>query len=316
MKKICLKVLLFIAPFLILAYPLDVFMSGLLMQSHEVPGEYEVMNDIYSGELNCDIAIYGSSRAWVHVDPIIIEDSTGQKAYNFGIDGHNFWMQYLRHLEYLNHNEKPSRIIMSVDVFTFQKEADLYYNNQFLPYMLWNKNIKKYTSSYNGFDVFDYNIPLFRFLRDRAIKSKCFQIALNKNLLPPYRIQGFKGMDREWNNDFEKAREEMSFFEVQIHEPSILLFKQFIEECKALNIEVDLVYTPEHISGQKFVSNRVEIFEIFNEIANEYDLLFLDYSDNELCFNKKYFYNASHLNLEGSKLFTQILIKDLKSKSY
>lgn len=312
MKKICFKVILFISPFVILSYPMDLWISEMLKKSNEAPGEYEVLNDIYKGKLNCDIAIYGSSRAWVHIDPAIIENSTHQKAYNFGIDGHNFWIQYLRHLEFIKYNSKPSKIIMSVDVFTFQKEANLYYKNQFLPYMLWNKNIRQYTSSYNGFDFFDYYIPSLRYVRDKDLLFKSLQIAFNKETIPNYRKQGYKGMDLDWNNDFEKAREEMSFFEVQIHEPSIELFQQFIKECKAMDIEVVMVYTPEHISGQKFVSNRARIFEVFEKISKEQNVMFLDYSDYDICLDKTYFYNASHLNLKGAELFTNQLIDDLK----
>ena len=30
-------------------------------------------------------------------------DSLNEKVYNFGIDGHNFWIQYLRHLEIMKY---------------------------------------------------------------------------------------------------------------------------------------------------------------------------------------------------------------------
>ena len=93
------------------------------------------------------MAIYGSSRAWLHIDPEIIEDSLDLTSYNFGIDGHNFRLQYLRHLEYLRKNNKPHIILHSIDIFTLQYEHDLFHMEQFLPFMLWNNNIRKYTSN-------------------------------------------------------------------------------------------------------------------------------------------------------------------------
>ena len=84
---------------LISAYPLHRFISYLLRKSNEFPSEFEVMNDIYEGKAAAEIAIYGSSRAWVHIDPQVIEDTLGMSSYNFGNDGHNFPMQYLRHKE-------------------------------------------------------------------------------------------------------------------------------------------------------------------------------------------------------------------------
>jgi hypothetical protein len=163
MKKFILKTLCFFLPAIILAYPLDFVMSYYLSQSKSYPGEYEVWNDIYNANANCDIAIYGSSRAWVHIDPEILSDSLVNKAYNFGMDGHNFWMQYLRYLEHVKYNKKPSTIILSVDMFSLQKRNDLFQLDQFLPYMLWNSNIQEYTSSYIGYNKFDYYLPLIRY---------------------------------------------------------------------------------------------------------------------------------------------------------
>lgn len=302
---------MFISPLLLLAYPIDLFLSAQLKKSNEPPGEYEVMNDIYAGELHCDLAIYGSSRAWVHINPETIEKETGLSAYNFGIDGHNFWMQYLRHLEYLKYNKKPSIIIMSVDVYTFQKEPNLYYKEQFLPYMLWNKSVREYTASYNGFSALDYYVPAVRYIGERDAVSKSWNLYQTDTLIQEFRTRGFKGMQKSWNKDFEHAKAKQDFYNVEIHEPSIALFKQFIEECKLKNISVIMVYTPEHVFGQDYISNREDIFNIFYEVRDEKRVLFLDYSITPMCSDTSYFYNASHLNLKGTEVFNEILVEDL-----
>jgi len=163
MKTFLIHTLKFFIPLVILLIPLDYLMSYYLSQSNDYPGEIEVWNDIYNSNATCDMAVYGSSRAWAHIDPKIMKDSLKLDVYNFGMDGHNFWLQYLRHLEFLKHNPLPKTIILSVDVFTLQKRTELYQQSQFLPYMLWNSNIQKYTSSYIGFKNSDYYIPLLRY---------------------------------------------------------------------------------------------------------------------------------------------------------
>jgi hypothetical protein len=55
------------------------------------------------------------------------------------------------------------------------------------------------------------------------------------------------------------------------------------------------------------------IINIFKQLAVEFDLIFLDYSKYEICMDKNYFYNASHLNAHGADLFTRILANDLKN---
>ena len=106
--------------------PLDIMISNNLKQTINYKGEMEVMNDIYNGKASCDVAIIGSSRAMVHFNSEIIEEKVAQSVYNFGVNGHNFWLQYLRNLEYNKHNTPPKVIVLSVDIFTIQKRKDLF----------------------------------------------------------------------------------------------------------------------------------------------------------------------------------------------
>jgi hypothetical protein len=314
MKKFIFKILFFSFPIVLFMFLADFFISNNLKKSNESPGELEVWNDIYSGNINSDIVIYGSSRAWVHIDPSILEDSLNLKTYNFGIDGHNFWLQYLRHKEYLKFNKAPNLIIVSVDIFSLQKREDLYNSEQFLPYMLWNNDINKFTSSYNGFTYKDYYFPLLRFTGN--IKKIKHILKWDQKIGNKYRYKGFKGMEREWNSDLAKAKLKIPQYEISIDSSSVNLFNQFLFECKSKDIKVILVYTPEYIDGQNFIKNRNEIINKYYGFANKYNLLFLDYSNDILCKQKKYFYNSSHLNKKGAEVFTRRLSYDLKVHAF
>lgn len=317
MKKFLTNIFLyFLLPAVIIAYPLDSIISHFLSQSNTPPGEYEVWNDIYNTEANCDVAIYGSSRAWVHINPKILSDSLGVKVYNFGIDGHNFWLQYLRHLELLKYNEKPKTIILSVDVGSLQKRKDLYQLYQFLPYMLWNSNIKEYTNSYIGYNKFDYYVPLIRYFGKTNSLKLILKNILNGQSNKRYRQNGFLGMDREWNADLDKAKKKRKSYKIDTDSNSIVLFEKFIKDCKANNIELILVYTPEYIDGQNFVANRNDIIQIYRDFSEKYSIEFYDYSNDSLCLNKKYFYNASHLNSSGAEIFSKKLANDLKARTH
>ena len=315
MKKFIIKFLYFLLPVFILAYPLDYSISHYLKSSNKFPGEHEVWNDIYKSKAVCDLAIYGSSRAWVQIDPKILSDSLKLKAYNFGIDGHNFILQYLRHLELLKFNNKPKTIILSVDIFTLQKRKDLYEFEQFLPIMLWNKNIEKFTSQFTGFKKLDYYIPLIRYAGQKSALNESFEIFTNQKRKEKYRVKGYRGMDKKWNNDFDKAKEKNKAYKIKVESYSLKLLEQFIEECKKNNIELILIYPPEYIEGQKFVINRSEAINLFKQLSSKYVIPFYDYSKNKISFARNNFYNASHLNKLGSEQFTNILAKDLKARS-
>lgn len=299
-------------PILVLSYPIDYLISKELSKSNEFPGEFEVWNDIYSSNTNCELAIYGSSRAWVHIDPEVLEDTLAMPAYNFGMDGQNFWLQYMRHKEYLKYNSKPKAIVIAVDAFSLEKKAGLYNLNQFLPYMLWNKNMTQYTSSYEGFDYVDYYLPLIRYHGRKNVLTELVKDMNDENTKKKVRNKGFKGIDRPWSNELDQAREKLNSYQAHIDSASLELFDLFIQECISLNIQLIMVYPPEYIEGQKFIANKEEITMLFENFAKKYDIEYIDYSMDSLCFQKKWFYNSMHLNYQGANIFSMHLATDLK----
>ena len=313
MKKFLNKILLYGFIIIIASLPIDWLISHFLKQSNQYYSEFEVMNDIYKGSAKGDIAIYGSSRAWVHINPKILEDSLNLCVYNFGIDGYDFTIQYLRHLEYLKHNPKPNTIILSMDIISLQKREDLYNLTQFLPYMLWNKNIKEFTTSYVGFKKSDYIFPLIRYYGKSSVFETCLSVILKRDGKKKGRYKGYLGNDEMWNDDFENAIQIMENYTVNLDTATVVLFEQFISECKKSNTELILVYTPEYTEGQEFISNRESIMNMYSNLAEKNKLLFLDYSKNSICNSKELFYNSMHLNAEGSNIFTALLANDLKN---
>lgn len=91
MKKILENLRIFLLPIIVLAYPLYWFLSKTLEKSHMQIDDIAIIKTIKEGSIDAEIYVYGSSRAWVHFNSYIMEDSLNRKIYNFGIDGHNFW---------------------------------------------------------------------------------------------------------------------------------------------------------------------------------------------------------------------------------
>jgi hypothetical protein len=312
MKRFIRKTALFVAPLLLLLYPMDYFFSKSLKETSMAQGEYEVWNDIFNGSVNADVAIYGSSRAWVHINPEILEDSLNRAAYNLGIDGQNLWMQTLRHQQYLAHNPYPEMIVHSLDVFTLEPRINDYnnYNNdQFLPYLFWHDYFEDTDLLPPIYDKYDHCVPMLRY-QNRGMRVLLSMIPHYKK--GPLRTRGLCCHEATWNTDFDKAREERGSYEVVIDSATVALFREYLADCQQKNIQVVLVYSPEYIEGQHFVSNRQELFTLLNDIATEFNLPFLDYSSHEMCLNRSYFYNAIHLNATGANHFSRILAHDLK----
>jgi hypothetical protein len=303
----------FLIIILMIAWPIDIFISHYLKKSRiHVAGEYLVWEDIYNGKIDAEIAVYGSSRAWIHFSPEILEDSLKKTAYNFGMDGLNFTFQYFRHKEYFKCNTKPKYIIVSGDLFFFEQEEGYYNFVQALPYLLFNQAYYNSRKTFKVFDFQDYYIPLYRYLGQRNEVLRSLLLALNLETGPSYRDKGYKGQDLEWTSDYENAKREKNSIEVKVDPQIRALFEDFIKECKSDGVVVIIVYSPEYAGYRDFVSNRSLIIDTYKSIAEKYDLLFLDYSEDSMCYDKSYFYNATHLKKRGSELFTAKFASDIK----
>ncbi|QNL20601.1 hypothetical protein HZR84_01075 [Hyphobacterium sp. CCMP332] len=311
MRRFLKTLLFFFILLLAVIYPLDRLFSISLAKT-EI-GEFSVWNDILEAEVEDPLLIYGSSRAWVQIDPQIIEDSLGISAYNFGIDGHNFQLQYLRHSLNLKYNGSPEYIIQIVDHATLQKRPDLYNLNQFLPYMLFNEHFYKYTSDYLGFEKYDFFIPLIRYSGNTNAMANILFSWYGKVDSKKIRYKGFRANDKTWNKDFDRAKNKFKSYKIDLDSQSIDLFEDFIIECQNNSTKLILVYPPEYIEGQLFIENRASLINLYENIASKHSLLFLDYSKDEINYNKDFFYNVLHLNKNGSKVFSATLANDLKS---
>lgn len=313
MKRFLKNSFYFALPILLISFGLDVYISTNLKKINEVAyGEYSTWNDLFEGKINSDLLVYGSSRAWCHISPKIIEDNLKLSTYNLGINGHNFWLENFRHSLVLKNNKKPKIILFSLDMFTLQKKKELYNSEQFLPYMLWNKDIKNATESYEGFNFYDYNFPLVRYYSKLLVLQKTMSFSMGFLQNSEVRVKGYKGKDKSWNSDLDKAKAKRKKYEVPIDKVSQLLFEQFLVDCKNQNIKLIFVYTPEYIDGQKFVKNRQMVMNLYTHYSKKYQIPFYDYSNDTICFQKKYFYNASHLNKTGAELFTHQLVDTLQ----
>lgn len=316
MRKDVKYFLFFLVPVLLFSYSLDVLISKNIKKSNKfAEKEYTTWNTIFEGKINSDLLIYGASRAWVQFNSTMIEDSLHIPTYNLGIDGLYFQMQYFRHKMLMKNNKKPKLIIIAIDMFSLEKRKDLYNLEQFLPYMLWNKEIKTATSGYKGFTAIDYEIPLIRYYgRTRAIET-AFRFASGHLSNPVCRVKGYQARDETWNTDFDNAKLKMKEQVINPDKSIILLFETFINECNSQNIKLIFVNAPEYSEGQKFIKNREEVLAIYTKWSKQYHIPFYDYSKSSISFQKKYFYNSIHMNKKGSELFTAQLIDTLKQSN-
>ncbi len=304
MRKFILQSFLFVLPIILMGYLVDVYLSNTLKKSNSYTGEFPTWNAVLDGKVNSQIVICGSSRAVYHFDPILLEKQLNKSAFNLGVNGHSFKLQNLRNDLFLEKNRLPQLIIYSVDARTLATNKELYNPDQFLPYLLWNSKMETTINCYETYNWFDYKIPLIRFYGKFTALKTIYSLSLHSKINPILRIKGYKGNEAVWNNDFEKAKIKLGKYKTDINASLKSDFEKFIQNYQSKKIKIVLIYSPEYIDGQKFIINRNESVDIFKSFAKKYNLLYLDFAKDSICLDKKYFYNASHLNKTGAELFT------------
>jgi len=312
MKQFFKGLIIFTIPLIIIFYSLDyVATKGLRKTQYS---QFSDWNSIFNGTINADIIINGSSRATVHISPQIIDSIFELNSFNLGIQGYQILMELAKYNTYLSFNKTPKIIIHSIETFTLTKGTNLYGYTQFIPY-LRNPIIKEATKQFNGFEKTDYVLPLFRY---RTVPGICkiglleyFNIKHYTNTI----YKGYSAQDLSWSDEFDEFKKNNSEgYDFKLDSASIKLFDNYLLECSKKNIEVFLVFSPEYIEGQKLLKNRKEIINLYQNLADKYNFVFLDYSNDSISSNRDYFYNSQHLNKIGAELFTKKLSNDIKTK--
>lgn len=272
--------------------------------------KYTVWNDIYKSNLDEDIIVSGSSRAWAQYDTNILEESLRLNVYNIGIDGHPIDYQLIRYNTYIRFNRKPKYIIQNIDFATLSLSNDGYEREQFFPYLKDRRLIKE-VGKLKEISFFDRNIPLLRYYgyRDEIKNGLKSYFGKRDFIYEANLYKGYQGNEYSWDGSKLSEIDSIVF---KPNEEAVSLFCDFLIKSKNENIQVILVSAPLYKEVLGKIVNKEVMDSTFHHIATKFDLHILDYKEDEMCLDTAYFYNGTHLNKKGAELFTSKLALDLK----
>lgn len=311
MKNSLLKASLFAIIVVFISLSLHYFLDTQMKQL-----KYEdasVWNQIAKGGIDADIVIIGSSRAATHINPALISKAINQSCFNLGMMGHNYFVENARYFYYLQHNKAPKVIILSLDFESLQRRPDLFNHTQFLAY-LDDSIIANATQQYEGFSKYDYKLPLLKYVGEQTLIFSLIKNYFRPQLNKSDRVNGFFARDFIWNSQVDSILDTLKPYVVKPDSLSLTAFEAFLDYSKEQNITVVFVHTPTHPLGQQKVINRKEIIDLYQKYAADFQIPFLDYAADTMCYNKAYFMNSTHLNKFGAEVFTKKLIKDLLNR--
>lgn len=287
-------------------YLLDKAISTGLRKSNMVM--YDNLTKIFNDGIDADLIINGSSKAYVQVNPRIIDSVLQINSFNLGLDGNAFVPQKLVYQLYEENYGAPKAIVQIVSNTTLEVVGENLYNYiKFAPYLDLDK-VHKMTEQYQDFSFLDYRLPLLKYSGHpiEAVDGVFgfFNVHFTKSPL----YKGYLPNDIVWDGSFEKFKEaNQKGILFELNPIMCKIFEDYVKDCKRKNIAIFLVYPPVFHEFIPYVRNRNQIVEYYTYVSNKYKVPFLDFSQDELSLERKYFYNSQHLNERGSALFTKKL---------
>lgn len=275
---------------------------------------FGVSNRIMTGQVNADIVISGSSRAFTHYDPRIIQEVTGHSAFNIGRNGSQTDMQVAFLKAYLAHNAKPKLVVHNLDLFSFVTSREIYDPAQYLPYLrepsiyAGVKRVYPDAWKWKYLPLYGYVVHDMRFTWLQGLKGF---LGMNP---PEDHFAGYLPRHTPWTGEFERFRAaHPDGVKFDIETRGVEDLTEIATLCHEQGIPLLFVYSPVYIEMQALERNREEIFVRFREIAARFNVTLWDYSKSDVSRDQVNFYNSQHLNSGGAEAFTRAVANDLKN---
>ncbi len=271
-------------------------------------GNLKEWKEILEGRVNAEVLVHGSSRARVHFDTHLIDSILGVNSYNAGMDGAPFDIQYIRWKAYLANNRPPQVIFQQVDLDLLDRNEQVFQKYQYIPFQ-YDPDLRPWLIRFGILDKADRYVPFSVLMgQPQAIRLGLESIS-GYNRHPSARYKGFEAHTGEWQGsrpDDTASRKARKWI---VDADLLTLFEQYIEECKALNIRLVLVYSPMYRAIDTMVEDFQSSAELYRRLAATHSIEFYDFSSTELSHNPSNFYNTTHLNKTGATAFTRRLLE-------
>ncbi|RKS21815.1 hypothetical protein CLV94_2450 [Flavobacterium endophyticum] len=239
-----------------------------------------------------DYVFLGSSRVENHIDTQLIKTLTSKKVLNLGIQGAKLDDNYLLLQLLIHNNVKIGKLFLQVDYIFNTESISTIVSSESLPYIRKNEIIRNHLEKSNPDYLAYYYLPFYRYqVNDYKIGFReFFSSVISKKSKTDF-TDGFVPKQVKFikNNNFRLPDSIIAQNKV---------FNQIDQLCKDKNIEVIYFCAP-------FCST-VRQSDYIDKLKRKIPSL-KDYSKT---LDDTLFYNCGHLNGEGAKVFTRMLVKD------
>lgn len=296
MKRFIFQIIVFFA----IIFVIDIATGKVCeyLQSHAKGGD-NGRNNYICNQVDADILVFGSSRAFYHYNPQIITDSLGKSCYNCGRDGNGIILNYA-YCQLINQRSHPNMVIYDImPTFDLLEGED---NHKYL------KLIKSYYDGEGISEVFESVDPTEKYkMQSLMYRYNSNFIQIVSDFIHPFEshsANGFRPVYREMDTmKINTKREEKTDF--QFDTLKISYIKRMID----LSNETKFIFV---VSPIWYGMDTAQLRPII-DICKSKNIPLVNFSNNQkYVHNNEYFYDGGHMNAKGADEFTRDLIKHIK----
>ena len=249
----------------------------------------QAANVLNAIDYKSDILILGSSRAAHHYISSFIEEKMNARTYNLGQDGSNSLIYFCKLKLFVN-AYKPKLIIYDISAITFENKPI----SPIYPLYTYNE-VRKIINKQSPF-----NSIVFFLVKSYKYNSIYLSL-LKKMKYPGDPLHGYVPLYGKFNKSiiFNPIVNT-----IPIEDKSkIDYFKNILYLCRENNIQLILINSPRLNYGPLELPSEIKKYITFD--INYIDMNYIDYPQFK---NIKLFKDKSHLNNDGSMLFSKLII--------
>lgn len=302
MKKFLTKLLILVAPLLVLLVLLEIN-----NRNHDSSSKFFQKKLLAENKHELEGVILGPSHTWRSIHPKYID----YKVASLALSGSSPNVDYLIY-EYAKEQVQPSFYIFDLSqMYLAKQNDDDWIKAKKLPY--YYPNIKTGALT----DLFIIRVPLRNYLFLDYKKPKYDRWGFNSEIRAELDI--FKQLNYQdslilnhpsTQGVLKKQLEEAINNKTHLN---AVLYKKIISECIEKGVKVVFLSPPKYHLYNENIEERyaIERQEFLDQVVDDEHVFFLNYENfNE--HNPKFFFDFNHLNIDGTEAFSKELNKSLR----
>jgi hypothetical protein len=279
---------------------------------------YYKVNQIASHKTDPQVACFGSSVGEVSLNTTLLENRTELSVYNFCLDGTRF-RQYNGLIRELNDYSVNCKLVVMAETFFSLSAIDqLTEPDRYIAHLDSDHIYQSLHDIQPGLMWKIRYVPFYKFIVAKQPYYRASFLGLREFRAAEFTdsLKGFTPKYKEWELDLDSLNNVSSPIDIHVDSATIQVYKRTIDALRRKGRKVLIIIPPIQSDGLKLLPGLSAVRNALASLQGK-GVYFRDFSVTDISLDKRYFYNNSHVNSKGAKVFSErlgLVIDSLISK--